>query len=100
MEPNTTYRPPLYLGDVFVNGRAKKYEIVETHWGIPEVEKERLVCTLELRNGHKIHHYAAPQHAVLKAVGVRPADKPDARVIKKTVAELVTAKAGRLIKFI
>lgn len=76
MEPNTTYRPPFYLGDKFIDGHRRKFEIIETHWGLPGTETKQTVCaTIELHNGHRINFYGPPHLSVLKEVGFREEGK-------------------------
>jgi len=100
MEPNTSYRPPYYLGQRFVDAKARKFEIIETHWGLPGSEPEGLPFTIELKNGHKIHQYGSPAKSVLQKVTFKQLDNPEANPVDKPVAELKEAETNRKIKFI
>lgn len=72
MEPNTTYRPPFHLGDKFIDGNSRTFEIIETHWGLPETETKQTVCaTIELHNGQKINFYGPPSQSILKEVSIQ-----------------------------
>jgi len=100
MEPNTSYRPTYYLGQRFVDAKARKFEIIETHWGIPGSELAIPICTIDLSTGHKIHYYDSPRDSQLIKVGIKPAGKADAKVVRRSVDELMEAEDQRLIKFL
>ncbi|HWK58134.1 MAG TPA: hypothetical protein VNQ80_12380 [Parapedobacter sp.] len=80
MEPNTTYRPPFGLGERFVDGKEREFEIIETHWGIPGQSEppSGIGYTLELTNGHRINMYGAPDKSVLQKVGFKQIGNPTA----------------------
>lgn len=100
MEPNTKYRPPFGLGQKFVNAQKEVYEIIATHWGIPGIEDKRLPVVVELTTGQRINLYAQPDQSELKKIGIKRMDKPDAKVVTKTVEEMQKAEEARIIKFI
>lgn len=100
MEPNTSYRPPYYLGQRFVDAKARKFEIIETHWGLPGSEPDGLAFTLELQSGHKIHMHGSPQHTVLQKVTFRQLDCTSAKPVDTPVEEMMEAEANRKIKFL
>ncbi len=100
MEPNLSYTPRYGLGQKFVDAKARKFEIIETHWGIPGDQLKGLPVTLELTTGHKIHQYGSPSQTVLQKVAFRQVDAPDAKLVETTVDELQQAEDSRRIKFI
>lgn len=85
MEPVTNYRPPFYLGNRFIDGNRREFEIIETHWGIPGEENQGIGFTYETQSGKKIHMYGAPKDSVLQKIGFRQVGKDDARINTQSV---------------
>ena len=80
MEPKLDYRPPFGLGTKFVDARDREFEIIETHWGLPQQNiTSGTRCTIELTNGHRINMHAAPDQSVLRKVTFKQINKQDAK---------------------
>lgn len=81
MEPITDYRPPFYLGEKFIDGKNRTFEIIETHWGLPGKDDSKSIGgTIQLQNGHKINLHGSPDQSVLKKVGFKQLENPTAHV--------------------
>lgn len=94
IEPNTSYRPPFYLGQTFVDGKKRVFEIIETHWGlpIPAPEAKQISSVIELQNGHKIIFKGPPHACELQKVGFRLLDSPNSPINRhriQTMSELL-----------
>lgn len=84
------YRPPFYLGDRFVDAKKRVFEIIETQWGLPEVEYQEhdMHSIVELHNGHRIRLFGPPVGGVLKKVGLVREGGENARLNILTVDKL------------